>query len=296
MELKTLWYFLSIAEHENICQAAHDLHITQPHLTRQLQALEAELGVPLFIREKKRLYITEEGRYFKQQVRQLFALLDKTKEQVRTLHAGLMGKLCIGAIETLSPLYVPNWIRHFQQAYPQVTYQIWTANSQDVLERLDNGLLDVALVRGTFHDDSRYGVLPLLREGWICLFPSQGPIPSALPDQALPLSALENQDLIVPIQRSRQIRRLFHQARIEAHILCEFSPLINGIALAEQGLGVAILPTSAEASLQGHRVCVRHLAIGEPSQGCLVWRSDIRQTKIARKFIEMVQAMQEANG
>lgn len=294
MELKTLWYFLAIAERENITQAAHDLHITQPHLTRQLQALETELGVPLFMRDKKRLTITEEGRYFKQQVRQLFALLQKTKDQVRTLHAGLMGKLYIGAIETLSPLYVPSWIRHFQQAYPKVTYQIWTANSQDVLERLDDGLLDVALIRGTFQDDSRYGVLPLLKEGWICLFPDQGPISSCCPDQTLPLSALENQDLIVPSQRSQQIRALFQKARRDAHILCEFSPLINGIVLAEQGLGVAILPASAEASLGGHRVCVRHLAIDEPSQGCLVWRNDLRQTQIARKFIEMIQTIQAA--
>lgn len=294
MELKTLWYFLAIAERENITQAAHDLHITQPHLTRQLQALETELGVPLFIRDKKRLTITEEGRYFKQQVRQLFALLQKTKDQVRTLHAGLMGKLYIGAIETLSPLYVPNWIRHFQQAHPKVTYQIWTANSQDVLERLDDGLLDVALVRGTFQDDRRYGVLPLLKEGWICLSSDQGPILSCHPDQALPLSALENQNLIVPSQRSQQIRDLFQKAHRDAHILCEFSPLINGIVLAEQGLGIAILPASAKASLEGHRVCVRHLDIDEPSQGCLVWRNDIRQTQIAQKFIEMIQTIQAA--
>lgn len=291
MELKTLWYFLRIAERENITQAAGELHMTQPHLTRQLQSLEMELGVPLFIRDKKHLLITEEGIYMKQQVKQLFALLAKTEEHVRTLHAGLTGKLYIGAIETLSPLYVPQWIRQFQERFPKVTYTIWTANSRDVLERLDEGLLDVALVRGSFAGKSRYETIPLLEEGWIALFPPHSTCPEARKEGPLPLTALEDQALIVPAQRTRKIRQLFSREGKEAHILCEFSPLLNGIVLAEEGLGVAILPASAQASLTGHRVIVRPLAIPESSQVSLVWRSDVKQTRVARNFIGMIKQL-----
>ena len=289
MELKTLWYFLRIAERENITQAANELHMTQPHLTRQLRSLEKELGVPLFVREKKRLTITEEGIYVKQQAKQIFALLDKTEAHVKALHAGLSGKLYIGAVETLGPLYVPRWLRRFRQAFPQVTYQIWTANSRDVLERLDDGLLDVALVRGNFPEHGVYDAIPLLKEGWIGLYsPSLG-LPKAPEGTPLALSELADRDLIVPAQRTRQIRQLFLQHGLQAHILCEFSPLLNGIVLAEEGLGVSILPASAKASLTGHTVLTRPLDIPETSQSCLVWRNDRKQTRVAQRFIEMMK-------
>ncbi|MGM9518057.1 MAG: LysR family transcriptional regulator [Acidaminococcus sp.] len=289
MELNTLWYFLRIAERENITQAASELHMTQPHLTRQLRSLEKELGVPLFTREKKRLFITEEGIYVKQQAKQLFALLARTEEHVRAIHAGLNGKLYIGAVETLGPLYVPQWLHRFRQAFPQVTYQIWTANSRDVLERLDDGLVDVALVRGSFPEHSVYDAIPLLKEGWIALFSPQLGLPEAPAGTPLALTNLADRDLIVPAQRTREIQQLFLQKGLEARILCEFSPLLNGIVLAEEGLGVAILPASARASLQGHTVLTRPLAISETSQGCLVWRNDRKQTRVTQQFIEMLK-------
>lgn len=291
MELKTLWYFLRIAERENITQAAHELHMTQPHLTRQLRSLEKELGVPLFSREKKRLVITEEGIYVKQQVKQIFALLAKTEEHVKALHAGLTGKLYIGAVETLGPLYVPQWLRQFRQSFPQVTYQIWTANSRDVLERLDDGQLDVALVRGNFPEHSCYNSIPLLKEGWIGLFSPQLGLSKAPENTPLSLDELTGHHLIVPAQRTREIRQLFLQKGLKAHILCEFSPLLNGIVLAEEGLGVAILPASARASLTGHHVLTRPLDIPETSQGCLVWRNDRKQTRVAQRFIETLKEL-----
>ena len=170
-----------------------------------------------------------------------------------------------------------------------MTYQIWTANSQDVLERLDEGLLDVALVRGPLKNKSRYGILPLLTEGWICLFPDNASAPGTA-DTAVTLADLAGKDLIVSTQRSRQIRHLFQEQHLEARIICEFSPLMNGIVLAEQGLGIAILPASAAASLGGRKVIVRPLAIPETTEVCLIWRSDIKHTEVARRFLAMVRA------
>jgi DNA-binding transcriptional LysR family regulator len=266
--------------------------VTQPHLTRQLQELEEELGVPLFVREHQRLHITEEGRYLKQQARQIFALLDRTEEQVRMMHEGLEGKLSIGAIETLSPLFVPGWIRSFRERHPGVTYEIWTANSQDVLERLDEGLLDVALVRGTGWNPGRYGAIELMQEGW-CAVSAADMTWQGISCGTISLAELSGRDLIVPIQRTEQIRKLFSEQDLEAHIMCEFSPLANGIVLVEEGLGTAILPVSATAAFAGHRVEAKKLEGSELSHGCLVWRSDRIPSKVAQAFIDMVCDIQE---
>lgn len=78
MDLRVLRNFLKIAELENITQASRELNVAQPHLTRQIKTLEEELGVELFIRDKKRLHITEEGKFLKQQAEQIFKLVNKT--------------------------------------------------------------------------------------------------------------------------------------------------------------------------------------------------------------------------
>ena len=88
MDIKVLRNFLKIAEYENITRAAAELHIAQPHLTRQLHALEQELGVTLFVREKKRLHITDEGRFLRQQAIHITDLADKTATQLLDMKSG----------------------------------------------------------------------------------------------------------------------------------------------------------------------------------------------------------------
>ena len=106
MDIRDMEIFLKIAEYENVSHAAAELHIAQPHLTHRLKMLEQDLGTELFTREKKRLHITEEGRYLQQQCRQMLRLKAKTEEQIRQMQDGYRGRIFIGAIETAGTIYL----------------------------------------------------------------------------------------------------------------------------------------------------------------------------------------------
>ncbi len=107
--------FLKVAEKENITQSSKELNVAQPHLTRQIQNLEEELGVKRFVREKKRLHITDEGRFLKQQVEQILKLVEKTERQIREMSTEISGTLFIGVIESVSANYLPEWINKFKK-------------------------------------------------------------------------------------------------------------------------------------------------------------------------------------
>lgn len=146
MELRVLRYFLAVAREENITKAAALLHLTQPTLSRQLMQLEEELGVQLFHRSRYHIVLTEEGMLLRRRAQELVDLADRTAREFTMRETELMGEIAIGAGETRSMTFLSKAIRTFQQRYPKVTFQIFSANADDVKERLDMGLLDMGLL------------------------------------------------------------------------------------------------------------------------------------------------------
>lgn len=287
MELKELANFLKIAEYENITRASEDLHVAQPHLTRQLQQLEQELGVALFVREKKRLHITAEGRFLKQQARELLGLADKTKAQIAEMESGLSGMLYIGTIETVGTTYLPQWITGFRGAFPKVRYNLWSANSADVIERLERGLLDIGLVRAPF-DPERFDSLHVLDERWVVVLHRDHPLArSGRP--VITLAELASEELLVPTQRVSEVAGWFAAQGLASTISCGFAPLVNGIIMAQCSLGIAILPESCRRSLYTDEVVVRELDGDFYSSVSFIWRRGYDLSGAARRFIDFVR-------
>lgn len=286
MDLQDMRVFLKIAEYENLSRASEELHIAQPHLTRQLKAMEKELGLSLFTREKKRLHITREGLYLAHQCREMVSLEEETRKRLLEMSQGTAGRISIGAIETAGTVFLPDWIEGFRKQCPRVHYYIWTANSEDVLERLRHHLIDLALIRTEF-DRERYEGLSLGQEQWVALLSARHPL--AGEKQKLSLEALSREPLIIPTTRSREIRRWFDEAGLPADIFCEFSPMTNGLIMAERNLGVAILPESVLAHFTGHGVVARPLQKKAASEVSLIWRRDSTLSGAEQRFIQYIQ-------
>lgn len=244
MDLKELSYFLKIAEYENITKAAQDLFLAQPHLTRQLQNLENELGVTLFVRDKKRLHITDEGIFLKHQAEQILGLVQKTKDQISEMGNGVSGTLYIGSIETVGTIFLPTWISDFKNLYPKVHYNLWSGNSSDVIERLEKGLIDIGLVRAPF-DTDEFDSFPILDEKWIVIINKDHPIANNK-RRFVSLEELSSEELLVPTQRINEVSGWFNSRKLTSNIVCGFSPLMNAIVMAEKNLGIAVLPSLAK--------------------------------------------------
>lgn len=287
MDLKELSNFLKIAEYENITKAAQELHVAQPHLTRQIQNLEQELGVSLFIREKKRLHITDEGRFLKQQAKQILGLVQKTKAQISEMESGISGTLYIGSIETVGTLYLPQWISGFKNCYPKIRYNLWSGNSTDVIERLERGLIDLALVRAPF-DEEKFESFPVLDEKWIVLMNKNHPL--ATNDAPLvSLEELSREELLVPTQRIHEVSGWFNARNLNSNIICGFSPLMNAIVMVQNNLGIAILPESCKEMLFTDDVIIKNLSENMMSTVSFIWRNQYELTGAAKRFLDFVK-------
>ena len=146
MELRVLEYYLMVAREENITKAAELLHITQPTLSRQLSQMEEELGVKLFTRGKHSISLTADGLLLKRRAQELVELAKKTKQELRHDEEEISGIISIGSGETWSMHILANWMAGFQQRYPRVTFDIYSATADRIKERIEKGLTDIGLL------------------------------------------------------------------------------------------------------------------------------------------------------
>lgn len=106
MDLRSLKYFVVVAQELNITRAAEKLNMSQPPLSNQIKALEEELGVTLFIRGKRHLQLTEAGSLLLRRANQVLELTDKTRQELREMQDGLSGTISIGMVEGRAPFLV----------------------------------------------------------------------------------------------------------------------------------------------------------------------------------------------
>lgn len=147
MNLYHLRYFSVLAKTENYTQAANLLNITQPSLSNAIHSLEKEIHVKLFAKKGRRVQLTEPGRQFAQDIDRVLIQLDRS---VSTLQASQepSNLIQVAALRTLSTRWLPNMVRQFLKARPDITSQFKFSNdtglSPDIIERLREEKYDVA--------------------------------------------------------------------------------------------------------------------------------------------------------
>lgn len=124
MKIVQLKYFLALAEELHFGKAAARLHVSQPPLSRQIQALEEELKVALFVRANQRVSLTEAGITFYEDIKNIFASLQRAADKARGVANGEAGRLSIGMTGSVSYGIVPRLLREFNQQAPAVRLEI----------------------------------------------------------------------------------------------------------------------------------------------------------------------------
>ena len=145
MELRLLRYFLTIAREQSFTKAAEQLHITQPTLSRQMAAFEEDLGITLFIRNGKKISLTDEGILLKRRALEILNLEERTLEELKGKEEAVGGTITIGcgefaAVETLAKI-----CKTYKEKYPLVQIVLHTATADAVYEMMNKGLVDIAL-------------------------------------------------------------------------------------------------------------------------------------------------------
>lgn len=176
MELRVLRYFLAVAREENITAAAESLHVTQPTLSKQLMDLEYELGKKLFERGKRKITLTEEGIFLRKRAQEIIDLSDKTEATLKSSAQTISGDVFIGCGETQGMREIIKVMKKVNCDFPEIRYNLYSGNDEDVSERLDSGLVDFGLFVGNTHlDKYDYKKLPVA-DVWGLLLRNDNPL------------------------------------------------------------------------------------------------------------------------
>lgn len=294
MELRHIRYFLAVAEEMNFTRAAEKLCIAQPPLSRQIQELEEELEVKLFLRKPHNLQLTPEGQLFKQYAIRVLDLVAKSTEEVKEIHNGLHGTLYLASVEGHAPKLFAGWIAGFQQENPHVEYNLWNGNSDDVVHRLMNGLCELAIIMEP-HNAEGVNALPVYKEPWIAMIPQGHPL-AALPGDTIDVQNLADYDLLIPSRGSRleEITNWFEDRTKVLKIRCRLAHMVTAYELASQGIGIALYPASAQIS-EDSSVCIKRLV--NPSVNAsyiLIWCKNRSLSHVAEEFLTFVQEQLES--
>lgn len=239
MELRVLKYFLMTAREENITKAAGLLHITQPTLSRQLMQLEDELGVKLFSRSNHNIKLTEDGMLLRRRAQEIISLAEKTQEELSGNNGELAGEISVGCAETRNMNFLSARIAAFRERNPLVRFAIYTANADDIKERIEKGLTDLGLMMEPV-DISRYEFVRMpAREQWAVMVKEDSPL--AQKEFVTP------QDLVgVPLifvhRRSvkNEIANWFGRYYDKLEIAATYNLVLNAVRMVQNGVGTAI--------------------------------------------------------
>ena len=146
MEIRVLRYFLEIARVGNMSRVAEALHISQPTLSKQMKELEEELGKKLFRRGSVGLTLTDEGMLLRKRAEDILDMVDKTTDEFNALDTVTGGEVHIGCAESHQIKYLARIIKDFRADYPLFRYHLTSGNTEQVVERLDRGLIDFAVI------------------------------------------------------------------------------------------------------------------------------------------------------
>ncbi len=249
-DLRQLRYFVAVAEELSFTRAALRLHLSQPPLSQQIQSLEQDLGVRLLERTKRSVALTEPGRVFLEQARQILAKVDEARSQVVAAAAGYSGQLRLAYTVSVSfhPA-MPQALLRFGQIAPNVRLQLSEMYTEPQFAALLAGQIDVGFVRDEpLHaQDVRSLRLSVIdREPLLLALPVGHPLASR---SCLRLAEVAGNAFV---SQPRELAATLYDRLVELATRAGFRPeiiqhaqQINGLlALVAAGLGLALVPAS----------------------------------------------------
>lgn len=288
MDVRILRYFLTLAREGTISAAAEKLHTTQPNLSRQLNDLEVELGKKLFLRGSRKITLTEEGVFLRSRAQEIVDLLDKTESEFGCLDEISGGEISIGAGETEAMRTVAFTMSRLHQAYPNITFHLFSGNADDVTERLDKGLLDFGILIEPA-DMGKYEYLSLpTKDIWGLLLRKDHPLAQK--------SAITPEDFAdLPLLCSRQsllenkLSGWLGEASDRIRIVATYNLIYNASLLVEAGIGCALCLDKLIPDCEDTPLSFRPLAPRLEAGLNIVWKKRSPFSKACALFLRELQ-------
>ena len=294
MELRSLHYFVRIAELGSITRAAAHLHVAQPALTRHIQRLEDELNVALFTRANRGVRLTEAGQKLLDGATRILRDIERTGDEIRVQDAHPSGKIILGITPTLCPVLVPDLFARMRIEYPMIELKVMHAGMVRLEEFVVDGRVDIALLS----ELSRSRLIistPLAEEEMV-----RATQPGARPAEEVTGHELRRTPLILGDGLRAAMDALLAGLDIELNVQTELNDHETIRLMVAQGAGAAVLPLSsasrecARGLLEPHRITergvFRALALGVRASR----NASLAREAVARTIRAMIEEMADA--
>lgn len=287
MELRTMRYFLAVAREENMTRAAELLHVTQPTLSKQLKALEDELGKKLFTRRSFSIQLTEEGMLLRKRAEDLVKMADKITTEFLAMNDIPGGDVYFGMAESYQIRYLASAIRQFKDTFFDLRYHITSGDTEQVTEKLDKGVIDFAVLAEepniakyhflTFPEADLWGVVmradsPLADRQAVCADDLAG----------LPLFCSEQ-------GWNHDISKWCGSKMDRLHLEGSFRLSYNGSLFVKEGLGYLLTFQHLIDTSPGSGLVFRPLAPVLETTIHLIWRKYQVFTPVAERLLEYLK-------
>jgi DNA-binding transcriptional LysR family regulator len=244
MELRQLEHFVAVAQECHFTRAAQRLHIAQSGLSASIRALEKELGATLFLRSTRQVQLTAAGHALLVEALRALAASDAAKDAVAAVQGLLRGSLSIGSLQCLHAVHLPTVLAGFLTEHPGLEIRLRQGGSDELIEAVRTGRLDVAFVACPSREPENVVVTPLDREELV-LACSPGHRAARL-DRVRPQDLADEQFVdFPPSWGTRDLAdRVLTAAGVERRVSLEVTDVHSLLDIVAVGLGVALVPTS----------------------------------------------------
>jgi DNA-binding transcriptional LysR family regulator len=247
MELRQIRSFLSIAETLHFGRTAELIHLSQPALSLQIRALEEEVGVRLFERNRRKTTLTAAGFAFRDDAAAALSQLGQAIRRARLAASGKLGLLRIGFVSSAGSEIVPNIVRQFKESNPDVEFSLRNILTAEQVEMLETGSLDIGFLRLPIGQHSALDVVTVHRERLVLVVPSSHKLAKR---KRVRLREVSGQNFVM-YERTYApgfhdlIFGMLRDARIVPNVSQTAAEISTLISLVAAHMGIAILPASA---------------------------------------------------
>jgi DNA-binding transcriptional LysR family regulator len=293
MDLRHLRTFVTVAELGTVSRAALHLHVAQPALSRQLSDLEQELGLALFDRVGRRLFLTGAGEQLLGSWRSLLGFVTSLGEQAQLLRGGDTGVLKVAASPVQIETVFSTFLHQYAQRYPRVQVKLIEAVGTATLALLERGEihLGISLLQSVQADDRHFGIYPVPPVELLAACHPSFPLASG---SAIDIGRITVHPLLL-LDSGFVVRKTFDTvcrlSRIKPNILFESGVPHNLLAFAEARLGIAIIPSVVRThryTLRLARITHERKPLREPL--AVVWDKRRALPRYVQDFCETLAA------
>lgn len=259
MELRQLHYFVAVAEELHFNRAALRVHIAQPALSTQIQALERELGVQLLLRSTRRVELTRAGATFYDRCVRILSDIDLSTQITRSVAGKTVTRIRIGTIYPATVGVLPSFLGRIARKYPEIQLHVSSGSTDDIIRGLESGQINLGFIRPVENIGS-LRFMSIAHERYLLAVEKNNPLASA---NDIGVEDLQNQKIISFSRQNlsyseRYFAEKFAEHDLTRNIAYTCDDTFSLVSLVSAGLGIGFAPEWT-ADLPSRNVVLREV-------------------------------------